>query len=68
VSYHRYERSCSNRRRNYEELERVFDTFPKNLMKILLGEFNAKVGRVDIFHPTIGIKVCTKLVMVIELD
>jgi hypothetical protein len=37
----------------YEELERVFDKFPKYAMKILLGDFNAKVGREDIFKPTI---------------
>jgi hypothetical protein len=34
--------------RFYEELERVFDKFPKCRMKILLGEFNAKVSREDI--------------------
>jgi exonuclease III len=38
----------------YEELERVFDKFPKFHMKILLGDFNAKVGKEDIFKPTIG--------------
>jgi hypothetical protein len=38
----------------YEELERVFDTFPKYHMKILFGDFNAKVGREDILKPTIG--------------
>jgi hypothetical protein len=38
----------------YKELERVFDKFPKHHMKILLGDFNAKVGREDIFKPTIG--------------
>jgi hypothetical protein len=38
----------------YEEVERVFDRFPKYHMKILLGHFNAKVGREDIFKPTIG--------------
>jgi exonuclease III len=37
-----------------EELERVFDKFPKYHMKILLGDFNAKVDREDIFEPTIG--------------
>jgi exonuclease III len=37
----------------YEELERVFDKFPKYHLKILLGDFNAKVGREDIFKPTI---------------
>jgi hypothetical protein len=38
----------------YEELERVFDKFPKYNMKILLRDFNTKVGREDIFKPTIG--------------
>ena len=28
----------------YEELEEVFDQFPKYYMKILLGDFNAKLG------------------------
>jgi exonuclease III len=51
-----------------EELERVFNKFPKYHMKILLGDFNAKVGREDIFKPTIGNEVCTKLVLIMELD
>jgi hypothetical protein len=38
----------------YKELERAFDKFPKYHMKILLGNFNAKVGREDIFKPTIS--------------
>jgi ATP-dependent exoDNAse (exonuclease V) alpha subunit len=38
----------------YEELERTFNKFPKYHMKILLGDLNAKVGREDIFKPTIG--------------
>jgi hypothetical protein len=37
----------------YEELERVFYK-PKYNVKILLGYFNAKVGREDIFKPIIG--------------
>jgi exonuclease III len=40
--------------RFYDELEQVFDKFPKYPMKILLGDFNAKVRRKDIFKPTIG--------------
>jgi exonuclease III len=40
--------------RLYEELEQVFDKLPKYHMKILFGDFNAKVGRKDIFKPTIG--------------
>jgi hypothetical protein len=31
--------------RLYEELEQVFDKLPRYHIKILLGEFNAKVGR-----------------------
>jgi exonuclease III len=38
----------------YEEKENVFDKFLKYHMKILLGDFNAKVGREDIFKPKIG--------------
>jgi hypothetical protein len=38
----------------YEELGRVFDQFPRYDMKTLLGDFNAKVGREDIFKSTIG--------------
>jgi hypothetical protein len=37
----------------YEELEPTFYKFPKYHMKILMGNFNAKVGREDIFKPTI---------------
>ena len=38
----------------YEELEQVFNHFTKYHVKILLGDFNAKVGRENIFKPTIG--------------
>jgi hypothetical protein len=38
----------------YEEMEQVFDNFPRYHMKILLGDLNAKVGRENIFKPTIG--------------
>jgi exonuclease III len=38
----------------YEELGRVFDRFRRYDMKILLGDFNAKVSRENIFKPTIG--------------
>jgi hypothetical protein len=37
----------------YEELECIFNKFHKYCTKILL-DFNAKVGKVDIFKPTIG--------------
>ena len=38
----------------YEELEQVYDHFPKYDMKILLGDFNAKLGREIVFKTTIG--------------
>jgi hypothetical protein len=38
----------------YEELEGVFDQFPKYYTKILLRDFKAKVGRENILKATIG--------------
>jgi hypothetical protein len=38
----------------YEELEMVFRYFPKYHIKILLGNFNAELGREGVFKPTIG--------------
>jgi hypothetical protein len=40
-----------------EELEHVFDQFLKYHVKIMLGDFNAKVGREGIFKPRIGNKI-----------
>jgi hypothetical protein len=40
----------------YEELEGVFNQFPRYNMKILFGNFNARVGSENIFKPTIGNK------------
>ena len=48
------EKSDESKDSFYEELEQVFDHFPKYYTKILLGEFNAKVGRENTFKPTIG--------------
>jgi hypothetical protein len=41
------------RDRFFVKLEHTFDKFLKYHMKILLGDFNAKVGREDIFKPII---------------
>jgi hypothetical protein len=38
----------------YEQLEKIFDQFPRYHTKSLLGNFNAKVGREDMFKPIIG--------------
>jgi hypothetical protein len=48
------EKSDDSKHSFYEELEQVFDHFPKYHMKILLGDFNAKLGKEDTFKPTIG--------------
>ena len=48
------EKSDESKDSFYEELERVFYHFPKYHRKIILGDFNAKVGRENIFKPTIG--------------
>jgi hypothetical protein len=36
-------------------------------MKVLLGDFNAKVGREDIFKRQLGMRIHTKLVVIMEL-
>jgi hypothetical protein len=52
----------------YEELEQDFDHFPRYHIKILLGDFNAKVGRENIFKPTIGMRVYIRIVMIMGLE
>ena len=48
------EKSNDSKDRFYEEFEQVCDHFPKYHMKIILGDFNAKVGRENIFKLKIG--------------
>jgi exonuclease III len=48
--------------RFYEELERVFDKFPKYHTKILLGDINAKVDREEIFGSKIGNECLHKII------
>jgi hypothetical protein len=38
----------------YEQIEEVFNHFPNYHMKILLRDLSVKLGREDIFKPTIG--------------
>ena len=52
----------------YEELGQVFDHFPRYHMKILLGDFNAKVGRENIFKPKLGMRVYIRIVTIMELE
>ena len=48
------EKSDDSKDSFYEELEQDINHFPKYHMKILLGDFNAKVERENIFKLTIG--------------
>jgi hypothetical protein len=54
--------------RFYRELECVFSKFPKYHKKNLLGDFNARVGRKIFSNKQLGIRVCTKLVINMELE
>ena len=38
----------------YEKISRVYDNCPRHDIKLILGDMNAKVGREEIFRPTIG--------------
>jgi hypothetical protein len=49
------------------ELYCVFDQFLKYHMKILSGDSNTKIGREDIFKQW-EMRVCMKLVMIMELE
>ena len=48
------EKSDDSKDSFWEEWEQVFHHFPKYDMKILLGDFNEKFRREDIFKPTVG--------------
>jgi len=48
------EKSDDTNNRFYDELEQGFDNFPKYHAKIMLVDFNAKLGTEDIFKPTNG--------------
>jgi len=47
------EKSDDSKDSFYEELEQGFNNFSKYHMK-MVGDFNAKVGKENIFKPTIG--------------
>jgi hypothetical protein len=50
------------------KLGHVFDQLFRYNMKILLGDFNVKVGREDIFKLTTGNESLHELVMTMELE
>jgi len=38
----------------YDDLDRVLDNIPRESIKIVVGDFNAQVGRENIFKPIVG--------------
>jgi len=40
----------------YEEVTRFYDRVPENVIKIMLGDVNAKIGKELMFVPTIGLE------------
>ncbi|KAL4082886.1 hypothetical protein QTP88_029540 [Uroleucon formosanum] len=39
----------------YEEITEIYDRAPKNTVRIVIGDFNAKIGREIIYRSTIGL-------------
>ena len=53
----------------YEELEQVFDQFPKYHIKMLLGDFNTKVAKENIFsRQQLDRRASIRIVMIMGLD
>jgi hypothetical protein len=47
-------RPDEEKERFYSQLERAHDNCPKHDIKIVIGDFNAQVGREEIYRPVIG--------------
>jgi exonuclease III len=62
------EKSDNSKDSFYDELEQVFDHFHKYHTKILLGDINAKLGRENIFKPTIRNEGLCKEVKIMVLE
>jgi hypothetical protein len=55
----------------YEELECIFHKDPKCHKKSVLGiqcNCNAEVGKEDIFEEKLEMKICTELILEVELE
>ena len=59
------EKSDESKDSFYEDLEQVFDHIPKYHMKILLGDFNAKVGERIFSNRQLGIRVNISIVIMV---
>ena len=61
------EKSEERKVKFYEELEQVFDHFPEYHTKILLGDFNAKVG-ILFANQQLDRRASIRILMIMELD
>ena len=52
----------------YEELVHIFYHFLKYHVKAILGDFNAKVGRENIFKPAIGMRLYIRAILIMVLE
>jgi hypothetical protein len=52
----------------YKETGQVFDHFPKYHMKILLGEFNPKVGERIFPNQRLEMRIYIRIVMIMVLE
>jgi len=62
------EKSYDSKENFYKELQQVLGHIPKYHIKILLGDFNAKLGRVIFSNRQLGLRVCTMIVMIMVLE
>lgn len=48
------EKEYEEKEKFYEEIERVYNEIPKYDVKMIIGDFNAKIGKEEIYKPVIG--------------
>jgi hypothetical protein len=62
------EKSDNSKDSFYEELEQVFDNFPRRHMKILFGDFKTERGERIFSNRQLGMRVYIRIVMIIVLE
>ena len=62
------EKSDDSKDSFYEELDHVFNNFPKYKMKILLGSFNAKIRERIFSNQQFKMRVYIKIVIIMVLE